>query len=153
MINLVTKLSSIAALIGVLAAIGGGFIHYGKIQAKLLELDKRKPEINQTVNLVPINDRISSLEVALIDRIKKTDDKISAPDFTPVYEKISTVERKIKDLTPIEQELIVLAQELSVVENKLNEALKQVAIVSKENQLQNTLIEEIKLKTNNPLAN
>ena len=151
--NLVTKLSSIAALIGVLAAIGGGFIQYGKIQAKLLELDKRKPVINQTVNLVPINDRISALEVALIDRIKRTDDKISAPDFTPVYEKISTVERKIKDLTPIEQELIVLAQELSVVENKLNEALKQVAIVSKENQLQNTLIEEIKLKTNNPLAN
>ena len=27
--NLVTKLSSIAALIGVIAAIGGGFIQYG----------------------------------------------------------------------------------------------------------------------------
>ena len=44
--NLVTKLSSIAALIGVVAAIGGGFVQYGKIQAKLTELDKRKPVIN-----------------------------------------------------------------------------------------------------------
>ena len=72
--NLVTKLSSIAALIGVVAAIGGGFVQYGKIQAKLTELDKRKPVINQTVDLGPTNDRISSLEVALIDRIKKTED-------------------------------------------------------------------------------
>ena len=39
------------------------------------------------------------------------------------------------------------------VTDKLNEALKQVAIVSKENQLQDTLIEELKLKANNPLAN
>ena len=151
--NLVTKLSSIAALIGVVAAIGGGFVQYGKIQAKLTELDKRKPVINQTVDLGPTNDRISSLEVALIDRIKKTDDKISAPDFTPVYEKISSVEGKIRDLTPIEQQLIIIVEELSGVEDKLNEALKQVAIVSKENQLQDTLIEELKLKANNPLAN
>ena len=84
---------------------------------------------------------------------KKTDDKISAPDFTPVYQKISNVENKIRDLTPIEQELIIIAEELSAVEDKLNEALKQVAIVTKENELQDILIEEIKLKANNPLAN
>jgi DNA repair ATPase RecN len=151
--NLITKLSSIAALIGVIAAIGGGFVQYGKIQAKLTELDKRKPVINQTVDLGPINEKISSLEVALIDRIKRTDDKISAPDFTPVYEKISDVEGKIKDLTPIEQQVISILEEISVIEDNLSELMKEVAVAQKENQLQDILIEEIKEKGNNPLAN
>ena len=151
--NLITKLSSIAALIGVIAAIGGGFVQYGKIQAKLIELDKRKIVINKTVDLGPINEKISLLEVALIDRIKKTDDRISAPDFTPVYEKISNVENKIKDLTPIEQQVISILEEISDIKEKLAESLKEVAIVQKENQLQDILIEEIKEKGNNPLAN
>ena len=151
--NLITKLSSIAALIGVIAAIGGGFVQYGKIQAKLTELDKRKPVIKQTVDLGPINEKISLLEVALIDRIKKTDDKISAPDFTSVYEKISNVESKIKDLTPIEQQVISILEELSAVEDNLSEMMKEVAVVKKENELQDILIKEIKEKGNNPLAN
>ena len=144
--NLITKLSSIAALIGVIAAIGGGFVQYGKIQAKLTELDKRKPVIEQTVDLGPINEKISLLEVALIDRIKKTDDKISAPDFTPVYEKISNVESKIKDLTPIEQQVIMILEELSAVEDNLSELLKEVAVVKKENELQNILLRKLRKK-------
>jgi len=151
--NLITKLSSIAALIGVIAAIGGGFVQYGKIQAKLIELDKRKIVVNKTVDLGPINEKISLLEVALIDRIKKTDDRILAPNFTPVYEKISNVENKIKDLTPIEQQMISILEEISDIKEKLSESLKEVAIVQKENQLQDILIEEIKEKGNNPLAN
>ena len=74
--NMVTKLSSVAALLGVIGAIGAGFIQYGKIQAKLTELDKRKSVVNQTVDLGPVNDKISTLEVELIDRIEKVDGKI-----------------------------------------------------------------------------
>ena len=151
--NLITKLSSIAALIAVIAAIGGGFVQYGKIQAKLTELDKRKPVIQQTVDLGPINEKISLLEVALIDRIKRTDDKITAPDFAPVYEKISNVESKIKDITPVEQQVISILEELSTVEDNISELMKEVAVVQKENQLQDILIEEIKERANNPLAN
>ena len=74
--NLVTKLSSIAALIGVIGAIGAGFVQYGKLTAKIEELDEREAVINETVNLDPLNEKISALEVQLIDRIKKVDDKI-----------------------------------------------------------------------------
>jgi hypothetical protein len=38
------------------------------------------------------------------------------------------------------------------LEEDIEELAKQVAIVSKENELQDTMIEEIKLKSNNPLA-
>ena len=66
--NLVTKLSSIAALLGVLGAIGAGFVQYGKLTAKITELDKRKAVINQSVDLDPLHEKISSLEVDLIDQ-------------------------------------------------------------------------------------
>ena len=49
--NLVTKLSSIAALLGVVGAIGAGFVQYGKLVSKIEELDSREAVINETVDL------------------------------------------------------------------------------------------------------
>ena len=34
--NMVTKLSSVAALLGVIGAIGAGFVQYGKLTAKIV---------------------------------------------------------------------------------------------------------------------
>lgn len=144
--SLVTKLSSVAALIGVIAAIGGGFIQYGKIQAKLTELDKRKSVVNQTVDLGPVNDKISTLEVELIDRIEKVDGKIVSVDLSAIKEDIKKLEERKVDLSP-------LIKSIKDVEKSLNELSKQVAIVSKENELQDVLIKEIKTKASNPLAN
>jgi hypothetical protein len=144
--SLVTKLSSVAALIGVIAAIGGGFVQYGKIQAKLTELDKRKPVINQTVDLSPVNNKISTLEVELIDRIEKVDGKIVSVDLSAIKEDIKKLEERKVDLSP-------LIKSIKDVEKSLNELSKQVAIVSKENELQDVLIKEIKTKASNPLAN
>ena len=64
--NMVTKLSSVAALLGVIGAIGAGFVQYGKLTAKIDELDKRKAVINKTVDLSPLEEKISTLEVELI---------------------------------------------------------------------------------------
>ena len=144
--SLVTKLSSVAALIGVIAAIGGGFVQYGKIQAKLTELDKRKPVINQTVDLSPVNNKISTLEVEFIDRIEKVDGKIVSVDLSAIKEDIKKLEERKVDLSP-------LIKSIKDVEKSLNELSKQVAIVSKENELQDVLIKEIKTKASNPLAN
>ena len=144
--NLVTKLSSIAALIGVIAAIGGGFIQYGKIQAKLTELDKRKSVVNQTVNLNPVNEKIANLEVDLIDRIEKVDSKIVSVDLSSIKEDITELKNRKVNLKP-------LNDAIKELENAVAELSKQVAIVSKENELQDVLIEEIKTKANNPLAN
>ena len=144
--NLVTKLSSIAALIGVIAAIGGGFIQYGKIQAKLTELDKRKSVVNQTVNLNPVNEKIANLEVDLIDRIEKVDSKIVSVDLSSIKEDITELKNRKVNLKPLNDAIKELG-------NSVAELSKQVAIVSKENELQDILIEEIKTKANNPLAN
>ena len=144
--NLVTKLSSIAALIGVIAAIGGGFIQYGKIQAKLTELDKRKAVINESVDLDPIIEKIGSLEVDLIDRIKEVDDKIIVTDLSSVQEDITELKNRKVNLKP-------LNDAIKELENAVAELKQGVAIVSKENELQDVLIEEIKNKANNPLAN
>lgn len=144
--NLVTKLSSIAALIGVIAAIGGGFIQYGKIQAKLTELDKRKSVVNQTVDLDPVNEKIANLEVDLIDRIEKVDSKIVSVDLSSIKEDITELKNRKVNLKP-------LNDAIKELENSVAELSKQVAIVSKENELQDILIDEIKTKANNPLAN
>ena len=57
--NMVTKLSSVAALLGVVGAIGAGFVQYGKVMAKIDELDNRKAVINETVDLSNVNNSIS----------------------------------------------------------------------------------------------
>jgi len=152
--NLVTKLSSVAALIGVIGAIGAGFVQYGKLTAKIDELDKRKAVINQNVNLDPINEKISSLEVDLIDRISNVEEKIQPVDLTSVFKEIGQVREEIAMLDiPKETNLKPLNKAIKELENKIAELSKQTAIVSKENELQDILIEEIKTKANNPLAN
>ena len=163
--NLVTKLSSIAALIGVLGAIGAGFVQYGKLTAKIEELDKRKAVINQSVDLGPINAKVdeallyaNEYKVDLIDRIKKVEDKIKPIDLTSVFREIAKVREElamldIPNVKPIEAALKELEEYGWELEEDIEELSKDVAVVKKENELQNVLIEEIKAAANNPLAN
>ena len=144
--NLVTKLSSIAALIGVIGAIGAGFVQYGKLTAKIEELDEREAVINQTVDLEPLQEKISVLEVQLIDRIKKVDDKIVVVDLSGIKEDIIELKGRSVNLKP-------LNDAIKELESAIAELKQEVAIVKKENELQDILIEEIKEKGNNPLAN
>ena len=152
--SMITKLSSVAALLGVVGAIGAGFVQYGKLTAKIDELDKRKAVINQNVNLDPINEKISSLEVDLIDRIKKVEDKIKPTDLSEIKKDISRIREEIAALDiPKPTNLKPINNSIKELESKISELSQTVAIVSKENELQDVLIEEIKTKANNPLAN
>ena len=159
--NLVTKLSSIAALLGVLGAIGAGFVQYGKLTAKIDELDKRKSVINETVDLGPINAKVdeallyaNEYKVDLIDRIKKVEDKIKPIDLTTVFKEIAKVREELAMLDiPEETNLEPLNKAIKELENKISKLDTDVKIVQKENQLQDVLIEEIKTKANTPLAN
>ena len=156
--KIVEKLSTYAALIGVIGAIGGGFYTWGQFNTRLDTIEKKKFVVNQTVDLDPINEKISILEVELIDRIKDGDTaveaKIKPQDLTGILKSVQEVREQVAGLKiPKETNLGPLNAAIKELETRIAELKQAVAIVSKENQLQDILIEEIKEKANNPLAN
>ena len=159
--KVIDKLSTYAALIGVVTAIGGGFYAWGEFNTRLDVLEKKKFVVNETVDLDPVNEKISNLEVELIDRISNVEDKIKPQDMTwvlqahiDIREDIAKIREEIAALDiPKPTNLKPLNKAIKELENKIAELSKQTAIVSKENELQDILIEEIKTKANNPLAN
>jgi len=167
--KIVEKLSTYAALIGVIGAIGGGFYTWGQFNTRLDTIEKKKFVVNQTVDLNPINDKISVLEVELIDRIEAGDTaveaKIKPQDLTGMLKSIQEVREKVAglkipaktDLGPLNKSIKELEKKIAdlgkAVNAKMADLNQSVAIVQKENQLQDILIEEIKEASNNPLAN
>ena len=167
--KIVEKLSTYAALIGVIGAIGGGFYTWGQFNTRLDVIENKKFVVNQTVDLEPINDKISILEVNLIDRIEAGDTaveaKIKPQDLTGLLKSIQEVREKVAglkipeetDLEPLNKSIKELDKKIAdfgkAVDAKMADLNQSVAIVQKENQLQDILIEEIKEASNNPLAN
>ena len=156
--KIVEKLSTYAALIGVIGAIGGGFYTWGQFNTRLDTIENKKFVVNQTVDLDPINEKISILEVELIDRIEAGDTaveaKIKPQDLSGLLKSIQEVREKVAGLKiPKETDLGPLNASIKELETRIAELSKQVAIVQKENQLQDILIEEIKESTSNPLSN
>ena len=174
--KIIDKLSTYAALIGVVSAIGGGFYAWGEFNTRLSAIEDEPP-----INLTPLknglketNTNLNEVKINLIDRIKKVDDKIQPIDLTQVFREIGKVREEMAmldipddvDLKPISKELKRLSEELvrivstipkTVSLKPLEEAIqaieKALAIIKKENEVQDAMIEEIKLKSNNPLAN
>jgi hypothetical protein len=166
--KIMDKLSTYAALLGVIGAIGGGFYTWGQFNSRLDAI-----EATPSVDLSPLVAKDKELankideallyaneyKVDLIDRIKKVDDKIVPVNLTKVFAEIGKVREQIAmlpepaNLQPILDSLQALEEYGWELEEDIEELSKQVAIVSKENELQNVLIEEIKLKGNNPLTN
>ena len=181
--KIIEKLSTYAALIGVIGAIGGGFYTWGQFNTRLDAIEKKPP-----VNLKPLHEKDKALtqqfdevllyaneyKVDLIDRIAKVEEKIIPVDLTTVFSQIGKVREEIAmldipddvDLKPISKELKRLSEELIRVTATIPKAIslkpieeaiqaieKALAIVKKENEVQDAEIKEIKLKSNNPLAN
>jgi len=156
--KVIDKLSTYAALIGVVTAIGGGFYAWGEFNNRISVLEKKKFVVNEKVDLDPVNEKISNLEVNLIDRIKEGDREVEAKikpqDLSGLLASIQEVREQVAGLNiPEPTNLKPLNQSIKELENKVAELKQEVAIVSKENELQDILIEEIKTKANNPLAN
>ena len=156
--KIIDKLSTYAALIGVVSAIGGGFYAWGEFNNRISVLEKKKFVVNEKVDLDPVNEKISNLEVNLIDRIKEGDREVEAKikpqDLSGLLASIQEVREQVAGLNiPEPTNLKPLNQAIKELENKVAELKQEVAIVSKENELQDILIEEIKTKANNPLAN
>ena len=165
--KIIEKLSTYAALVGVIGAIGGGFYAWGEFNTRLSALENEPP-----VNLQPLKTKDKELEkqfddvllyaneykVDLIDRIKKVDDKIQPVDLTAVFKEIGKVKEQIAMLDIPEPFIIdpiiaPIRQTIKSLESVISALSKQVAIALKENELQDSQIEEIKLESKNPLGN
>ena len=166
--KIVEKLSTYAALIGVIGAIGGGFYTWGQFNTRLDAMEN-----SPSVNLKPLHEKDKELEkqfdevllyaneykVDLIDRIAAVEEKIKPQDLTGLLKSIQEVREKVAglpkpaNLKPILEKLKMLEEYAWELEEDIEELRKDVAIVKKENELQDILIEEIKTKANNPLAN
>ena len=178
--KIIEKLSTYAALIGVIGAIGGGFYTWGQFNTRLDAIENKKP-----VNLKPLIEKDKALtkqfddvllyaneyKVDLIDRIKKVDDKIVPVDLTSVFKEIGKVKESIAminipdsvDLTPVYKEISKIREEIASLDipddvdlgplmNAIKKLETDVAISLKENELQDIQIKEIKKKSSNPLA-
>ena len=72
------KLTSYASLIGVIVAIGGGFYAWGEFNTRLDAIES-KPALNIAPlddKISTINDKVSGIEVDLIDRIDALREKV-----------------------------------------------------------------------------
>ena len=166
--KIMDKLSTYAALLGVIGAIGGGFYTWGQFNSRLDALESEPP-----VNLSPLVAKDKELgkqfdevllyaneyKVDLIDRIAKVEEQIKPTDLTKVFKEIGKVREQIAmlpepaNLKPLIERLKMLEEYGWELEEDIEQLSKDVAIALKENELQNVLIEEIKLKANNPLSN
>ena len=166
--KIIEKLSTYAALIGVIGAIGGGFYTWGQFNTRLDAMEK-----SPSVNLRPLHEKDKELmkkvddallyaneyKVDLIDRIAKVEEKIKPQDLSGLLKSIQEVREKVAglpkpaNLKPILEKLKMLEEYGWELEEDIEELSKQTAIISKENELQDIMIEEIKTKANNPLVN
>jgi len=106
------QLAGVAALLGVIAAIGGGFVKYGEIVTKLNALESREQVVIDTTS---IEKSVAVLQEK-VDALENVDTSHSH-DFDHTHD---------------------------------NTAIK---VVEKEIELLKVQIEEIKIKSSNPLAN
>ena len=159
--KVVEKLSTYAALIGVIGAIGGGFYTWGQFNLRLDQIENKEFIVNETVDLSPVEEKISKLKVELIDRIKAGDKdveaKIKPQDLSGLLKSIQDVREqvaglKIPNVKPLEAALKELEEYAWELEEDIEELSKDVAIVKKENELQDIQIEEIRESTSNPLG-
>ena len=156
--KIIEKLSTYAALLGVIGAIGGGFYTWGQFNLRLDQIENQEFVVNETVDLAPLKETISSLKVELIDRIDEVEEQIQPIDLTLVFKEIGKVKEQIAMLPkpantkPIYDSLTKLEEYAWELEEDIEELSKDVAIVKKENELQDVLIQEVKELNSNPLG-
>ena len=160
--KVIDKLSTYAALLGVISAIGGGFYAWGEFNTRISVLEK-KPPVSLTSLRVKDKELTKQFDdvllytneykVDLIDRIAKVEEKIKPVNLTTVFSEIGKVKEQIAMLDiPDATNLQPIIKSIKALEKLVTEAIKETAIVSKENELQDIQIQEIKLQNKNPLG-
>lgn len=129
--NLMDKLSTYAALVGVVGAIGGGFYAWGEFNTRLSSIEGSGVDISGIEK--------NAKQIAVIE------EKIGKLDLSG----IAIVEKSAEDNTKAIKENEEWIEEIEI---KTNDTGKEAAVLKKELELLKLEIQELKLKAKNPLA-
>ena len=125
------QLAGIAALVAAIVAIGGGFIKYGEIVTKLDAIEARE---QSTVDTSAIESSIAVLE----EKVSKLENVDTSHTHKLVDHKHDLVEHK---------------HDLVEHDHPVDHTHTKTLVNEKEIELLKVQIEEIKVKSSNPLAN
>ena len=164
---MIQKLTSYASLIGIIGVIGGGFMAWGEFNNRIAQLENKEFVINETVDLAPINDKISTLEVEILDRMSALEDEWMARDndslddiSTDILTAKSDSINRDEKLAAADKEMMKKMSEFSSevfkefgkIRDLINDLNKKIAVAEKQSELNGILIEEIKEQASNPLG-
>jgi len=114
-----------------------------------------------------VNEKISNLEVEILDRMSALEDEWMARDNDTNDDILNDIAGINSDIKELQKEIKIADQQLQSnisdlrgdtfkefgkLRDLINELSKLVSIVQKENELQNILIDEIKTQNSNPLG-
>jgi len=134
--DLINKLSSYAALIGVIGAIGGGFYAWGEFNTRLSAVENVSYE---TTDLSGITDDIKELN-------EKINDRVNSLGAAHDEDYIALLDSQAGDFNELQDTIRVLAADI--------ESLKaDIAINGKAIEFNGIKIEEAIARSENPLAN
>ena len=170
--KIIEKLSTYAALIGVIGAIGGGFYTWGQFNLRLDQIENKEFVVNETVDLTDIEVKLKELETTIINMDNDVLDNLRNDIAGNSNEMKAITQDIIKDIKVIQsvladaasnddidkldKKLLSASKELEEygweLEESIEEVAKDVAVIKKENELQDVLIEEIKAQNSNPLG-
>ena len=164
---MIQKLTNYASIIGVIGAIGGGFYAWGEFNTRLDGIENKEFVVNETVDLTPINQKISDLEVEILDRMSSLEDEWMARDNDSLDditndilgakstsikgdEKLAAIDQQLqKNITALSNDIF---KEFGKIRDLINELSKKIAIAEKQSELNKILIDEIKAEASNPLG-
>lgn len=164
---MIQKLTNYASIIGVIGAIGGGFYAWGEFNTRLDAIENKEFVVNETVDLAPINEKISDLEVEILDRMSALEDEWMARDNDTnddILNDIAGLKSDVEDLfekaskadSQLQLNIVELSdktfKEFGRIKDLISELNKLIAIAQKTSELNKILIDEIKAEASNPLG-
>ena len=164
---MIQKLTNYASIIGVIGAIGGGFYAWGEFNTRLDAIENKEFVVNETVDLAPINEKISDLEVEILDRMSALEDEWMARDNDSnddILNDIAGLKSNVEDLfekaskadSQLQLNIVELSdktfKEFGRIKDLISELNKLIAIAQKTSELNKILIDEIKAEASNPLG-
>ena len=164
---MIQKLTNYASIIGVIGAIGGGFYAWGEFNTRLDSIENKDFVVNEQVDLTPINEKISELEVEILDRMSALEDEWMARDndtndvilddiaglkanMEKLFDKASNANQKLQlNIVELSDKTF---KEFGKIRDFISELNKKIAIAEKQSELNKILIDEVKAEASNPLG-